>query len=120
LFMSVIGPIASSSVNAARAAAKRARAARKAKAASGLRASLPEQADTGADHSREQVEETLPHSGTVIAVPIRHAQSDFNFTPTFLTQLLGQLMPDPERKSSGALSAYKELYARICGCDRLL
>jgi len=116
--MSLIGPIASSSVNAARAAAKRARASQKAKAASGLRASLPEQADAGTEDSHEQVEDALPHSGTVIDVSKRHAQSDFNFTPTFITQLLGQLLPDPEQKGSGVLSAYKELYARIRAYDR--
>ena len=118
--MSLVGPIGSSSVNAARAAAKRARTSQKTKAASGLRASLPEQADVCAENSSEQIEDALPHSGTVSDVPIRHAQSDFNFTPTFITQLLGQLLPDPERKRSGALSAYKELYARIRSCDRLL
>ena len=118
--MSFIGPISSSSVNAAKAAAKRARALRKAKAASGLHASLPEQPDVSAENPRDQIEDALPHPGTVIDVPIRHAQSDFNFTPTFIAQLLGQLMPDPEQKRSSALSAYKELYARIRACDRLL
>jgi len=118
--MSLIGPISSSSVNAAKAAAKRARALRKAKAASGLHASLPEQPDASAENPHDQIEVAPSHSATVIDVPIRHAQSDFNFTPTFITQLLGQLMPDPERKPSGALSAYKELYARIRACDRLL
>ena len=118
--MSLIGPIGSSSVNAARAAAKRARASQKTKAASGLRASLSDEADPGAENSHEQIEDALPHSGTVSDVPIRNAQSDFNFTPTFITQLLGQLLPDPEQKRSGALSAYKELYARIRGYDRLL
>ena len=53
-------------------------------------------------------------------VPIRNAQSDFNFTPTFITQLLGQLMPDPEQKRSGALDAYRELYARIRNFDQIL
>ena len=99
---------------------KRAREAKKLKAASGLRASLPEQSETDAGISEEQTEETLAHSGTVTDVPIRNAQSDFNFTPTFITQLLGQLLPDPEQKRSGALAAYKELYARIRIFDRFL
>ncbi|HUO02705.1 MAG TPA: hypothetical protein VMU31_07995 [Rhizomicrobium sp.] len=118
--MSLIGPIGSSSINAARAAAKRARASQKPKASSGLRASLPEETESDAGILQDQGEETLAQSGTVIDVPIRNAQSDFNFTPTFITQLLGQLLPDPERKRLGALAAYKELYARIGVFDRLL
>jgi hypothetical protein len=119
-FMSLIGPVSSSSSNAVRAAAKRAREARKLKGTSGLRASLPEETESGPQLTHEQAEEPLAHSGTVIDVPIRNAQSDFNFTPTFITQLLGQLLPDPERKRSGALAAYKELYARIRIFDRFL
>ncbi|HXR95724.1 MAG TPA: hypothetical protein VN718_07595 [Rhizomicrobium sp.] len=118
--MSLIGPIGSPTVNAAKAAAKRARASQKPKPANGLHAGLPEQTEPDGKNSHRQNEDALPHSGTVIDVPIRHAQSDFNFTPTFITQLLGQLLPDPERKRSGALSAYKELYQRIRACDRLL
>lgn len=118
--MSLIGPVSSSSANAVRAAVKRAREAQKLRAASGLRARLPEQEDKDARVSQEQAEETLAHSGTVIDVPIRNAQSDFNFTPTFVTQLLGQLLPDPEQKRSGALAAYKELYVRIRLFDRFL
>ena len=118
--MSLIGPIGSSSINAARAAVKRARDAQKLKAASGLRASVSDEMESDAEFSQEQSEEPLAHSGTVIDVPIRNEQSDFNFTPTFITQLLGQLMPDPEQKRSGALAAYKELYARVRGFDRLL
>ena len=118
--MSLVAPVSSSSSNAVRAAARRAREAQKLKASSGLRASLPEQGDADAQGSQEQTEEKLAHSGTVIDVPIRNAQSDFNFTPTFITQLLGQLLPDPEQKRSGALGAYKELYARIRIFDRFL
>ena len=118
--MSLIGPVSSSSANAVRAAAKRAREAQKLKGASGLRASLPEEAESDARDPYDQAEETLAHFGTVSDVPIRNAQSDFNFTPTFITQLLGQLLPDPEQKRSGALSAYKELYARIRLFDRFL
>ena len=118
--MSLIGPTGSSSINAARAAAKRARASQKLKASSGLRASLGEEPEAEAEFAQEPGAEPLAHSGTVIDVPIRNAQSDFNFTPTFITQLLGQLMPDPEEKDSRALGAYKELYARLRAFDRLL
>jgi hypothetical protein len=118
--MNLIGPIGSSSINAARAAVKRARDKQKLKAANGLHASVTEESESEAENLHEQSEEPLAHSGTVIDVPIRNEQSDFNFTPTFITQLLGQLMPDPEQKNSGALAAYKELYARIRGFDRLL
>ena len=118
--MSLVGPVSSSSSNAVRAAARRAREAQKLKASSGLRANLPEQGDADAQGSQEQTEEKLAHPGTAIDVPIRNAQSDFNFTPTFITQLLGQLLPDPEQKRSGALGAYKELYARIRIFDRFL
>lgn len=118
--MSLIGPIISSSVNAARIAAKRGRAAEKPKAASGLHASLAEEPEDEAETAQEKADDSLAHSGTVIDVPIRHAQSDFNFTPTFITQLLGQLLPNPEQKNSRALSAYQELYARIGVFDRRL
>jgi hypothetical protein len=118
--MSLIGPVSPSSSNAVRAAMKRARAAQKLKASSGLRASLPEHTDSEREISHDQSEEPLLHSGTVSDVPIRNEQSDFNFTPTFITQLLGQLLPNPEGKGSGALAAYKELYGRIRIFDRLL
>lgn len=118
--MSLIGPIISSPVNAARIAAKRARAAKKPIAASSLRASLPDETEPETEIAQERDGDSLAHSGTVIDVPIRHAQSDFNFTPTFITQLLGQLLPNREQKDAGALSAYKELYARSRVFDRLL
>lgn len=118
--MSVIGPIGSSSAGAAKAAAKRVRGSQKPNSASGLRASLTEQDEPDTQISQEDIDAAVAHSGTVNDVSFRHAQSDFNFTPTFSTQLLGQLLPDPEQQRSGALSAYKELYARIRVCDRLL
>jgi hypothetical protein len=118
--MSLIDPIALSFAGAARAAAKRARASKTLNSASGLAAGLPEQEETSAQNTQEEIDETLVHCGTVNDVSFRHAQSDFNFTPTFITQLLGQLLPDPEQKGSGALAAYKELYARIRVFDRLL
>jgi hypothetical protein len=117
--MSLIGPLSSSSISAAKAAANRARASQKPKAASGLRASLPEQMDSGADEAQDRGEEDLDHSGTELDVPFRDAQHDSYFTPTFITQLLGQLLPNPEKGRSGALAAYKELYARIRNYDRI-
>lgn len=118
--MSLVGPVLSSSVNASRFAAKRARAAEKIKPGSSLRASLPDEAEAEATIAPESEDDAVVQSGTVIDVPIGHVQSDFNFTPTFITQLLGQLLPDPEQKAANALSAYKELYARIRVFDRLL
>jgi hypothetical protein len=118
--MSAIGPIASSSSGAAKAAQRRARASQKPKPASGLNTSLPEQMDSGSDAAHEARDEALDHSGTAEDVPFRNAAPDTYFTPAFITQLLGQLLPDPERKASGAFSAYREFYARIRICDRLL
>jgi hypothetical protein len=117
--MSLIGPIASSSLGASKAAQKRTRASQKAKPSSGLRTDLPERTQSGPDTKSQEDDEALPHSGTLSDVPFRHAAPDRYFTPSFLTQLLGQLLPDPERKRSGALSAYRKLYARIRICDRL-
>ncbi|HEV7959388.1 MAG TPA: hypothetical protein VGP01_00035 [Rhizomicrobium sp.] len=118
--MSSIGPIAGASNGLAKAALKRARAAQKTKPASGLRESRSEQREPHDDLSREPMDQRLPHSGTMTDVPFRHAGEDVYLSPAFATQLLGQLLPDPEQKRSGALSAYKELYARITICDRLL
>jgi hypothetical protein len=118
--MSLVGPVLSSSVNAGRFAGKRARQAEKIKPGSSLRASLPDEAESEAEIAQDGEGDSLAQSGTVTDVPIGHGQSDFNFTPTFITQLLGQLLPDPERKDSNALSAYKELHARIRMFDRLL
>lgn len=118
--MSLIDSIASSSVGAAKAKARRARSSQKLKSASGLHASLTEQEEFCAQAPQEQLDDALAHSGTMNDAPFRHAQSDFNFTPTFITQLLGQLLPNPEKKDSGALSAYRKLYARIRLCDRQL
>jgi hypothetical protein len=83
-----------------------------------LATNLSEQMDADAESSQDQRENELPHSGTESHVPIRDVLPDSYFTPTFITQLLGQLMPDPERENSGALGAYKALYARIRNYDR--
>ena len=118
--MSSIGPIAGASNGLAKAALKRARTAQKAKPASGLRESRSEQREPRDDLPPEPLDQGLHHSGTMTDVPFRHAGEDVYLSPAFATQLLGQLLPDPEQKRSGALSAYKELYARINLCDRLL
>ena len=118
--MSSIGPISGASDGLAKAMLKRARAAQKPRPASGLGGSHSEQEERADDLSREPADHGLHHSGTMTDVPFRNAEPDRYFTPTFITQLLGQLLPDPEEKRSGALSAYKELYARINLCDRLL
>lgn len=118
--MSSIDPVSGSSNGLAKAALKRARAAQKPRPASSLDGSHSEQEERADDLSQERADQGLHHSGTMTDVPIRHAEPDAYFTPAFITQLLGQLLPDPEEKRSGALGAYKELYACINLCDRLL
>jgi hypothetical protein len=120
LFMSSIDPISGTSSGLAKATLKRARAAQKPRPASGLGESRAEQSKPQHDLSPEPEDQGLHHSGTMTDVPFRNVEPDTYFTPAFITQLLGQLLPDPEEKRSGALSAYKDLYARIKLCDRLL
>ena len=118
--MSLVGPISSSSSNAVRAAAKRARGRKNSKPPVACARACPSTRIATRRFRTIRPRKPLLHSGTVSDVPIRNEQSDFNFTPTFITQLLGQLLPNPEGKHSGALAAYKELYGRIRIFDRLL
>jgi hypothetical protein len=118
--MSSIGSISGTSNGSANAALKRARAAEKARPASGLHESHSDRREQQDDLPPEPMDQRLHHSGTMTDVPFRHAEEDVYLSPAFATQLLGQLLPDPEQKRSGTLSAYKELYARINLCDRLL
>lgn len=62
----------------------------------------------GGDHSQEDGHETLRHSGTAFAVPLRHAgeMQAPRLTSAFVAQLLGQILPDREPRKLPAGISY--------------
>ncbi len=83
-------------------AAWRARALQKPSASANLHGER--QDDPGAQTQQRQnnPDFSSPQNGTQAGVPFRYAP---RLTAAFTAQLLGQIMPDPERRSSGFKSA---------------
>jgi hypothetical protein len=87
----------------------RARALQKPNAASDLHGKAQGEPHQPPPHDRKSQTVLPPQSGTQSHVPFRHAP---RLTAAFTAQLLGQIMPDPERPSSGFKSA--QSYDRPC------
>jgi len=83
-------------------AAWRARALQKPNAASDLHGKAQSEPQQHSPHHRKEQTILPPQSGTESRVPFRHAP---RLTAAFTAQLLGQILPDPERPSSGPNSA---------------
>ncbi len=84
-------------------AAWRARALQKPNPASDLHGKAQGEPHQQPPHYRKSQTILPPQSGTESHVPFRHAP---RLTAAFTAQLLGQILPDPERPSSGLKSAY--------------
>ena len=98
-------------------AAWRARALQKPSSASDLHGEQQDQ-PKGSPHQQYKDTPTLMHqSGTGNHVPFRHAS---RLTAPFTAQLLGQIMPDPERRPSTASRYAGEALALSLGFDRRL
>jgi hypothetical protein len=83
-------------------AAWRTRALQKPKAAAGLHGKSEDGPHQPPHHHAKNQTILPPQSGTQTRVPFRHAP---RLTAAFTAQLLGQILPDPERRSCGLTSA---------------
>jgi hypothetical protein len=101
--MTSIGDTGLDSRATASSAAWRARALQKPNAASDLHGKAQGQPQPPPQHSHKLQTILPPQSGTQSHVPFRHAP---RLTAAFTAQLLGQILPDPERPSSGLKSAH--------------
>jgi len=102
---------------AAANAAWRARALEKPRTASDLNGESHNAGKEKPHPPRETAQVCVPQSGTESAVPFRH--SGPRVTSAFAAQLLGQILPDPERRSPA--SCYGRQTVKLClGLDKRL
>jgi hypothetical protein len=102
---------------AAKNAAWRARASQKPSSAGDLHGERQDQPN-GAPHQQNKNSPTqMRHSGTADDVPFRHAA---RLTVPFTAQLLGQVMPDLERRPSAAGGYAGETPGLSLGFDKRL
>lgn len=106
--------------SAAPAAAAKTRALQKIKPASDLHTDVGENPYRGPHAFQDQRKNSLCRFTTDRAVPFRYGMEAPRISAGFAAQMLGQMMPDPERRNSGALAAYEELPATALLCDRRL
>jgi hypothetical protein len=96
--MKPIGDIGFDTTTTAANAAWRARALEKPKAAADLHGKSQHDPHPEPHHHRRNSEISPPQSGTQSRVSFRHAGP--RLTAAFTAQLLGQILPDPERPSA--------------------
>jgi hypothetical protein len=103
-------------------AAWRARALQKLKPASNLHGESQSQAEQKPHPPPSPVASCLRHSGTEEPVPFRYAprQDWRRLTAPFTAQLLGQILPDPERRVSAAQAYSRETIVLRLGLDKRL
>ena len=98
-------------------AAGRSRALQKAIGASGLRGGGQGGGASGKqDHQHKEARARMHHNGTGGAVPFRHIR----LTAAFTAQLLGQILPDPERRPGAAAAYAREVRFLSSGFDTKL
>jgi hypothetical protein len=100
------------------AAATKTRALQRIKPANDLYADVGENPDRGTHFSRDQRGNGLYRFATDRAVPFRYGTEAPRLSSAFAAQMLGQMMPDPERRNCDALAAYEESPATALLCDR--
>ena len=107
--MSPIGDHFGSWNGAAAGRAARRLALQKPKATSGLASDSGDETSPGGDHAQQGGRENLHRSGTISAVPFRHALDAEapRLTSAFVAQLLGQILPDPEQAKLPAGTLYE-------------
>jgi hypothetical protein len=97
-----------------------ARGTQKLKPSSGLQMGMGGDTHAGPFPFQGQRKTDASHIGTARDVPFRHGPEAPRLTAAFVAQLLGQVMPDTERRPSGALAAYEEPGRSALLCDRRL
>jgi hypothetical protein len=97
-------------------AAGRTRALQKAIGASGLRGDGRYEAQQKQAHQHKETRAQMHHNGTEGAVPFRHVR----LTAAFTAQLLGQILPDPERRPCAAAAYEREAMPLSLGFDTKL
>jgi hypothetical protein len=105
MVMKPIGDTILASSAAAAAPARRRHALQKVSNTSGLRGEGQEQSHQQPPHTHARARGHLPQSGTVQDVPLRDPRSAPRFTAAFTAQLLGQILPDPEKRRGLAYAA---------------
>jgi hypothetical protein len=118
--MSPIGHSHSPTSSAAPAAAAKTRALQKIKPANSLHTCLSDNPDSGTRFSQDQHKNALCRFATDHAVPFRYSAQAPRLSAAFVAQMLGQMIPDLERRDADALAAYEELPATALFCDRNL
>jgi hypothetical protein len=98
-------------------AAWRARALQKPSSASNLNGESRDQTDHDPRPARTRAEFSMRQSGTQEPVSFRYAA---RLTAPFVAQLLGQILPDPERRASAAHLYDRETVRLSLGLDKRL
>lgn len=106
--------------NTARTAVVKARASQMLNPGSGLRADIGNGPHRNAQISEERQGDGLCQNRTDRAVPFQYSMEAPHLNASLVAQLLGQMMPDPERRNSGVLAAYEEVSMAAIHCDRRL
>jgi hypothetical protein len=104
----ILSPAAVSAI-----AAGRSRALQKAIGASGLRGDGRDEPQQKQAYQHKATRARMHHNGTEGAVPFRHVR----LTAAFTAQLLGQILPDPERRPSAAAAYEREVLPLSLGFD---
>jgi hypothetical protein len=105
MVMSPIGDTILTFSAGAAATARRRHALQKASGTSGLRGEGQDQSHQSPPHFQPYAHSHLPQSGTAQDVPLRDPRSAPRLTAAFTAQLLGQIMPDPEKRRGVAYTA---------------
>src|SRR5579863_10273484 len=105
--MRAVGDNNQTASNAAQIAVVKTRASQKLKPASSLHAETGDTARPSASSFKCRRSGDLYQSGTDKAVPFRYGQEAPRLNAAFVAQMLGQMMPDTEQRSSGALAIYR-------------
>ena len=105
MVMKPIGDTFLASSAVAASAAWRSRALQKASDTSGLRGEGQEQSHQPPPHSQTRAHSPLTQSGTAQGVPLRDPRSAPRLTAAFTAQLLGQILPDPEKRRGMSYTA---------------
>lgn len=98
MVMKPIGDINLVSSAAASALARRSLVLQKASATSGLRGEDQDPPHQSPPQGQARAHMPLPQSGTVRDVPLRDPRIAPRLTAAFTAQLLGQILPDPEKR----------------------
>jgi hypothetical protein len=118
--MKPIGDTILSSAAAAANAAWRRRALQKSSDTSGLRGEGQDEPYQPPPQGQGGAREHLPQSGTARDVPLRDPRNAPRLTAAFTAQLLGQILPDPEKRPAAAAAYERPAMHLTLGFDTKL